>query len=877
MTRPRVLSCAAALLALLSLAANDSTPAPPKLRLPAGVRPTRYALDLHVVPSQPTFSGAVTIDLRVDAPTSIVWLNATDLTIDGAELRAGGAAEAARVVPGGDDYVGFVPARPLAKGTAQLTVRFRGKLDSEKSVGLYRVAEGSGVDDWYAYTFFEPTDSRRAFPSFDEPSFKVPWTLTLHAKKAHVALANAAVASERDEPDGMKAVTFEESKPLPSYLVAFVVGPFEVVDGGKAGRANTPIRFIVPRGRAAETRYAREVTPRIVDELEKFFAMPYPYGKLDVAVVPRYWGTMEHPGIVALGQPLTLIKPSEEGLFRKESYANIAIHELAHYWFGDYVTCRWWNDTWLNEALGSWADMQMTDTLEPSWKFALGRDPAAEAMSADGQPTVQKIRLPVETKDAIQNSFDNNITYAKGSAVLHMIEHWVGHDKFMGAIRAYLAAHAWGNADADEFVASLRQYLGAPAAEVMRSFVEQPGVPIVTVASRCENGAAKVTLTQKRFFNAADQDSPSLWKVPVCLKWQGGTSCTLLDARQKEVALPSCPTWLEANSDAAGYYHVRYDAASLAALQPVFSTALTIKERTHLAADVAAEVDQGTLPLGDAIALLPTFLGDDDLRVFARAVELLGLVNPRELDDKGEAAFGRAVAKMLGPRARTVGWAPKPGEDPEMASLRPTLLAFMAHYAKDKSVVAEAHKLAERWLRDRRAIAPDMVGPVLGIAARSNDAKLFDRMLDEARHVQDRRERSILLGTLGSFTAPALQARALAVVAGSEFDQRESVGVLYRSLFSREAREATWSWLQGHFDGLIAKMREDDAMRFFGAVPHAFCDEKHLAAAQAFLGPRAKTHAGAPHELDDALESVRTCAASWTRNKPAIDAFLAKY
>ena len=238
-------------------------------------------------------------------------------------------------------------------------------------------------------------------------------------------------------------------------------------------------------------------------------------------------------------------------------------------------------------------------------------------MFADGQAAVQKIRLPVETKDAIQNSFDNNITYAKGSAVLHMIEHWVGHDKFMDAVRGYLAAHAWGNADANEFIASLRQKLGAPAGDVMQSFVDQPGVPIVTAAVRCEGGAGKVTLSQKRFFNAADQDSASLWKVPVCLKWQGGTSCTLLDTRQKEVTLPGCPTWLEANADAAGYYHVRYDAASLAALKPVFASALTIKERTHLAADVAAEVEQGTLPLGDALALMPTFLADDDLRVYS--------------------------------------------------------------------------------------------------------------------------------------------------------------------------------------------------------------------------------------------------------------------
>ena len=874
MIRRPALLCA---LALTCLAANDSTPTPPKLRLPAGVRPTHYALDLRVVPAEPTYAGTVTIDLRLDAPTSLVWLNATDLTIDGAEAHAGGATQTARVVPGGEDFVGFATARPLPKGVAQLIVRFHGKLDAEKSRGLYRVAEGAGADDWYAYTFFEPTDARRAFPCFDEPAFKVPWKLTFHVKKSHVALGNAAVASESDEPGGMKTVTLEESKPLPSYLVAFVVGPFELVDGGKAGRANTPIRFIIPRGRAAETRYAKEITPRILVELEKFFAMPYPYGKLDVAVVPRFWGTMEHPGIVALGQPLTLIKPSEEGLFRKEAYANTAIHELAHYWFGDYVTCRWWNDVWLNEALGSWADLQITDTLEPSWKFALGRDPAAEAMFADGQPTVQKIRLPVESADAIQNSFDNDITYAKGSAVLHMIEHWVGHDKFMGAIHGYLTMHAWGNADADEFIASLRQYLGAPAAELMQSFVDQPGVPIVTAALRCEGGAGKVTLSQKRFFNAADQDSPSLWKVPVCMKWQGGATCALLDARQKEVTLPSCPTWLVANADAAGYYHVRYDAASLKALQPVFGSALTVKERMHLAADVAAEVEQGTLPLGDALALLPTFLGDADLRVFAKGASFLFLLNPRELDDKGTAAFGRAVAKLLGPHTRTVGWAPKPGEDPEMARLRPQLLMFAARYAHDKGVVAEAKKLAERWLRDRRAVAPDMVQPVLTIAALSNDPKLFDRILDEARHVKDRRERSMLIGTLGGFYAPALQARALATITGSDFDLRESIGVLYQALFAREVREATWAWLQQHFDGIVGKMREDDAMHLFQGIPRAFCDDTHRAAAEAFLRPRAKTHPGAPHELEKGLEGVRECAAAWTRNKPAIDAFLAKY
>jgi hypothetical protein len=751
-------------------------------------------------------------------------------------------------------------------------------MDSEKSRGLYRVAEGRGADDWYAYTFFEPVDARRAFPCFDEPSLKVPWRLTLHVPKDHVALANAEVASETPEAGGMKAVAFAESKPLPSYLVAFVVGPFELVDGGRAGREKTPIRFVVPRGRGGETLYAQKVTPRIVELLENFFDMPYPYVKLDVAVVPRFWGTMEHPGLVALGQPLTLIKPAEEGLHRRQGYANTAIHELAHYWFGDYVTCKWWDDVWLNESLGSWLDGKITDQLEPAWKFTLGRDGrlTAGAMATDAQPTAQRIRLPVEDKNAIQNSFDNDITYSKGAALLRMIEHWVGEEKFRGAIRRYLSAHAWGNADEHDFLDAIRAELGAPAAAAMASFVEQPGVPLVTAEPRCD-GKPRVLLTQKRFFAAGDRASPEQWKIPVCMKWDGGRMCTLLDGPTAEVALPRCPRWLVPNEDAAGYYHSKYDARSLGALVGAFGSALTVRERVQMASDVEALAAQGTLPLGDALGLVDTFLADADPRVFADGVDLLHLVEPRELPEALLPAFGRAVEKLLGARARSVGWAPRDGEDPEMSHVRPLLLALVARHAGDKTIVAEARALAERWFADRKAVAPDMVGPVLHFAALSGDPIYFDRLLTEARRTHDRRERGLLLGALGSFKPAALNQRALAIVAGKEFDLREAMPIAWSSMFDRRTREPTWAFLKQHWDGLTARMREDEVMWLYGSVPGAFCDEAHRRDVEAFLRPRARKHAGAPHALDDALEGARTCELTLARNRDAIAKFLARF
>ena len=866
---------------LMLLLALTADPAPPTLRLPPGVRPTHYALDLTVVPAQPSFSGTVTIDLQLDAPTALVWLNAEGLHIAGAELRSGSDNQAARIVTGNADFVGFAATRPLPKGPAQLTVHFAGTLDSDKSQGLYRVAEGKGADDWYAYTFFEPIDARRAFPCFDEPGYKVPWQLTLHVRKTHVALANAPLIKEVDESNGMKAVTFAESKPLPSYLVAFMVGPFEVIDGGSSGARNTKIRFVIPRGRAKELHYALSVTPRIVTELEAFFGTPYPYEKLDVAVVPRYWGTMEHPGLVAVGQPLTLIKPGEEGLERQQSFANVTVHELAHHWFGDLVTCRWWNDVWLNESLGTFADRRVTNALEPQWKFMLGRSYSGYAMKADGLRTVQALRSAVTTKDAIHDSFDNDITYFKGEAVLGMLEHWVGSDKFVSALRKYLAAHAWGNADAGEFVADLRTNLGREVATVMQSFIDQPGLPIVTSAVRCDGAKAHVTLTQKRFFNTSEAASgvvsSALWTVPVCMKWNGGASCTVLDKATAQVELPVCPAWLTTNADAMGYYRVRYDHASLEALQKIFARELTVNERINIVDDVMAEVEEGSLSLTDALMLLPNFLADADPRVFGGGVNLLMSLRPKELPAQERAAFGRAATVLLAARAKSLGWAPQAGEDPALAGLRASLIRILGTYARDPAIFAEAHREALLWLRDPKAVPSDMVQIVLEFAGAGGDAKLFDQLLARARATEDRRERGLVVGALGAFSSAVLRDRALGLVLTPEFDPRETIGIVYALLDHYETRDAAWAWLQVHFKDLVAKMREDEAMGLFSSIPSAFCEESHRAAVAAFLEPQAKSQPGAPHVLADALESAKVCVASAQRDRTAMSAFLSHY
>ncbi|HWM87386.1 MAG TPA: M1 family metallopeptidase [Kofleriaceae bacterium] len=857
-------------------AAAEPDRAPPRLRLSHDVRPIRYALDLTILPERPEFHGRVSIDAEAAKPVPIVWLNATELKVERASLNG----QPARVVASDADFIGLSTGSPVAAGPLDIEVAYSGKIDREKSQGVYAEQEG---DDWYAYTFFEPIDGRRAFPCFDQPDAKVPWRLTFHVRKDHVALANAPVESETPEAGGMKRVVIAESKPLPSYLVAFVVGPFEVVDGGTGGRVKTPIRFIIPKGRRGELRYARHITPSVVAALEDYFDMDYPYGKLDVAVVPRFWGTMEHPGIVAMGQPLTLIAPEQETRERKESYTNILAHELAHYWFGDLVTMAWWDDTWLNEAAGEWMDAIITDAAEPGWKF-LDRRPelAAQAMEADEKLSTKAIRQPVDSKEAIQHSFDASITYMKGSTVLHMFETWVGEAKWRDFIRAYMVQHAWKNATADDFLAAMGARLGAPVAAAFQSFLGQPGVPVIEHRLVCE-GSPRLELRQRRALPAGTREKAvRTWQVPVCVRYGAGAqarrSCVLLSGREGVLPLEgTCPKWLLMNAGGVGYYRSSYTKEEVAAVLPARSPArLTMAERRVLLSDVGAAVTRDELEIADAMALVPVAIANRDERIQRAAPALASALRPDILDDAAHARFRRWVLASYGRLARQLGWRRRRGDSDERHELRARVVS-MAAQAGDRRLAAEASRLARAWLADRSAIEDDIVEAVLSAAAYGGDAALFDAILAAARaEKDDRTEQLRLVSALGGFRDPALVARALDLVLGKEFDLRETRGMLQRLLGARESRAQAWAFIQQHIDALLGGMRSDEASWFVRRTG-VFCDAARRREVSALLGRRVAKIEGARYTLDQALDEIDQCIATQARIVPSATAYLARF
>jgi len=873
----------------MAAAPPAADPPPPALRLPGDVKPIQYALDLTIVPDQPTVPGRVHIAASVVRATRIVWLNATGLVIDHAEL----GGQPARVIKGDDDFFALTLDRELPPGELAIDVAFKATLDHERSRGMYSEREGS---DTYVYTFFEPTDARRAFPCFDEPGYKVPWQLTFHVKADQVALGNAPTVRETPEAGGMKRVEIGVTRPLPSYLVAFVVGPFELIDDGTAGRLKTPIRFVIPKGRAGELGYAKEVTPKVLVALEDYFDMDYPFGKLDVAVVPRYWGTMEHPGIVAMGQPLTLIRPDQATRDRKQRYANILAHEMSHYWFGDIVTMAWWDDTWLNEALGSWSDINITEAAEPSWRIRDSRvGGSVSAMRADETLSTRAIRQPVTTREGIAASFDNSITYAKGAAMFRMYESLVGREPWRKFMHAYMVAHAWGNASADDFLAGVTQALGPKITASMRTFLEQPGVPRITATLRCEaNQPPRIELAQQRALRPGVVDpSPKLWDIPVCLRYGDPASsyrqCVqLATARQTfalegqpaaggaAVAPKTCPTWTILNADAIGYYRSKVDAkASRALLTPSSPIARAARptptERMMQIMDLRDAGARDELPLDEVLAQVAVIAADPDDKVAVLAAGTAAMPISG-VDDALWQAAQRWTVKTFGARARQLGWHRGANDSDERHDLRKSLLGLVAH--EDPKLKAEATQLADRWLVDRSGLDDDLASSALYAAAYRGDAARFARYLAAAKAARDRTEQGQLLSSLGWFANPQLADQALGLVLGRDLDLRDTRGIVFGVLARRETRDLGLAFVTAHLDELVARMRSDEAAVFLGQIAGAFCDPARKAKVAELLPPRAAKIEGAEASVKRGLELADQCIALTQRELPAMQRVL---
>ncbi|MBK7976463.1 MAG: hypothetical protein IPK07_25395 [Deltaproteobacteria bacterium] len=477
----------------------------PRGRLPRTVVPLGYTMKLTVDPRQRGLDGESTIHIRIAEPTTRIWMHGGDLTIREATLTPVGGGKPVTRLRAGNAGAGGVlaltAAKPLAVGEAELHFKWRASSESPL-IGAYRM-EYAG--EKYVVTQMEPLGARRAFPCFDEPAFKTPWDLTLVVPEGDVAVANTRAIAEEPLPGGKKSVRFATTAALPTYLVAFAVGPFDVVEWQPVPptpqrEKPLPLRGIAVKGRGKDFTYALENTAAIVKALEEYFGIGYPFDKLDLFAAPDFgYGAMENAGLITYKDELILIDDKSPTGLRLAFWGTHA-HEVSHQWFGNLVTMPWWDDLWLNESFATWIATKVVKQLHPEFhpeRYQVHE--TLEAMETDDLASTRRIHEPIDDYTEVASAFDS-ISYAKGGAVLSMFEAYVGEERFRDAIRAHIQRFAGGSATSADLMRSIAAATDEPEAVVnaFLSFTEQPGVPLVDVKVRCEGPVGQVSLSQKR-------------------------------------------------------------------------------------------------------------------------------------------------------------------------------------------------------------------------------------------------------------------------------------------------------------------------------------------------------------------------------------------
>ncbi len=840
---------------------------PPALRLPEGARPLAYRASLEIDPAQPTFHGRIEIDVALDRDHDLLWLNAQDLTIE----RAFASETELVVTPMERNFVAL--GGKLPAGTHTLVISYTGVNDAQRSAGLRRRQDRG---DWYATTQFEPDGARRVFPCFDEPSFKVPWTIDLTIPAGTVGLGNAPVDHEEKLDDGRTRVQLRPTPPLPSYLIAVAVGPFEAVDAGTS-RGGAPIRIIVPRGRAADAAFTAKETPRILAELEDYTGIPYAYEKLDQIVVPgQPRGAMEHPGLVTYAPRLLLVPPGESTSSRKAAVSVIA-HELAHQWFGDLVTMQWWDDLWLNEAFATWATPKVVQALYPELggdiDGAAGRGAAIEA---DSLTTARRIRQPIVDEADIGAAFDG-ITYGKGAAVIRMIEHWIGPEIFRKGAAAYLAKHAHGNAGAADFLGALDDAAGRDVTGPFSTFLDQTGAPAIDLELRCrEGGPNTLALSQHRHLarGASPDPVPPRWQVPICAAVPGPDGreehCTLLTEATGELALgATCPRWVIANAGGTGYYR-----SKLVGVAPLAGwDAMTADERLVAVADLAMLVDSGEAPLDTLLAELPRLAAADDAYLVERAIIALEQLAPM-VAEADRITFAAKLRELFGAAARRIGWLPRAGEPAGDARIRTALLDLYAVHAGDPEVSDRTQELAVGWLADHASIPESLWSPVLQAAVRIAPER-FTRLL--ADQVGDEKEvlvRRTIYAALARVPTDQAYQENLAMLLG-DGPLPSELTPLFAAQESVRAQETLFAFKRDHFDALFARLPSDWHAQLISTV----CAAERRAEVVDYLedklaplpdvGARAIAHA--IEQMDRCIagrEALAPAVAAWLRGQP---------
>ncbi|HEU4319224.1 MAG TPA: M1 family metallopeptidase [Acidimicrobiia bacterium] len=771
-------------------------------RLPRHTIPNHYDIRLELDLETFTFTGSVGADIEVTESTDEVVLNVADVEIKSAAIDGVAVAsisydeEMERATLGLSEY--------LSPGPYRLELEHVGSINDQLR-GLYqafcRAEHGDTLP--IAASQCQSTDARRIFPCWDEPDFKATYQTTMVVADGLEAYSNTAELSRTKLDDGRVEFRFDKTMKMSTYLLAFIAGPFEATEPTVV--RGTPIRIIVPKGNLHLTDIAMENAVFCFEYLSDYYGIPYPADKLDHVAIPDFAaGAMENVGLITYRDAYLVIDPDKASQSERQNSLDVVGHEVAHQWFGNLVTMAWWEGAWLNEAFASFMELKATDAMRPEWKrwLAFQNLEVPWAMGTDQLASTRPIEFEVTSPHEVDQMFDA-ITYGKGSAVLHMVDEFIGVENFRTGVGNYLRKHSYANtvtADLWEGLDGASEY---PVSEIMNTWVYQRGFPQVD-ADLVSGG---VRLSQRRYLVIPDETDTTLWKIPVQLRGsvdgQRFEQKFLLESDEAVVEIDGEIDWVVANAGGAGFYRTAYSEDLFASLLHHVDD-LGDNERYALVADTLGFVRNGQAPATDFLDLVSEFAGESEHAIWSVITGGLGLIEHHALDEAARPGFEGFVAELIGPALERLGWDVGSDDTDLQRKLRGDLIATMGNLARDGDTIDRCHEIVTELLEGAQ-IDPEVATAALAVYARNGGPDEYETLwkvyqssttpLDMVRYLRS---------VAGVEREPEALATMEKIVDGSIRTQ-DGFWVFAR-LLGGEAGPAVWADARSRWDAVLAAM-----------------------------------------------------------------------
>ena len=858
-----------ATLALAVLSAPLTAATPVADPIPLGIlsnaaTPTAYRLDLTVLPENERFSGHAEIDVTLKDKTSSLYLHGRDLKVTNAVARVGHKTVKAAYSQVEDsgvarlDFAGVLPA-----GKATLVFDYDAPF-GDSPAGLYRVKV---ADQWYAWTQFQSIDARAAFPGFDQPGYKTPFTVSLTTRPGHIALSNAPDVKSTRVGDLVRH-DFQATKPLPTYLVAFVVGPFATAGGTVAPtpqrREPLPVRIVGTRPYEDKLDFALENTKPIVELLEKYFGTGFPFPKLDQIGSPVMPGAMENAGADIYGDPILLLDKGAS-TDQKKTFGMVVAHELSHQWFGDLVTPAWWDDIWLNESFANWMGFRIGDEWRPDLKIWAGAlDEGFAAMNIDALKAGRPIHQPIRTNSEIDSAFDQ-VTYGKGGHVVSMIAAYLGDQKFRDGVRLHLDRYAYKNATTDQFFASLADSAHDPRVLAsLKSFVDQQGVPLI----RVERTADGISLRQQRYALLGSELPQQSWIVPLCVRIGAERDCSLFDRPSTTLKLGG-KSAIMPNAGGTGYYRFAMPEVEWRAL---------IGESARLIPGEALALTDSLWAGFRAGEVAPSLLVEAaramaDNEYSGAAVDggqrLAGLRQRGMIAGDALPGYRAFIARTYGPKLAAMGFDPRAGghagDDGDRQKLRSDLVSLVAGEAEDEELRARLAQAAKAWLGgDKAELDQSFYGDALSAYLWAGGPKAVEELFEKAMTSDDTLVRDSILGALGGTGKAEIGKWLLAHADDKRMRTSDKIGLMQVMAIEPETRDMTYEWSIANYDQLVKGSGIFSATRL-PSLPGRYCSVERAAAVEAAYRPKVVQYNRGALSLDRTVEQINACGVLQAR------------